>query len=629
MDFQLLGPVTAIGDRGPIPLGGSKVPTVLALLLLTPGRIVSDARITSMLWSQELPGTASAQIQTYVSRLRKALGPGARLDRQQPGYVLHTDADRIDLTTFESLTARGRSALAAGAAADAETLFGTALGLWHGPALAGVAEPLAGAERPWLEETRLDAMENRTEARLALGHHAALVPELTSLAAQQPLRGRTRGQLMLALYRSGRQAEALAGYDSFRRLLAEETGIDPSDDLQALHSSILAADPALLVPPPSPAASPSVPLTTIGSRIQSAAQLPPDISDFTGRSRELRVLDDLLRRRGSRAATGGHCLISGMAGVGKTALAVRSAHLTLDAYPDGQLYIDLRGAGQHRANPAEVLLGILRGTGLDDSRIPATLDERSALYRSFLADRRMLVLLDNAADEQQIRPLLPAGPTCTALVTSRSTLPALAGGHRIELDVFGHDEARDLLAAVAGPERTSAEPEAAERIVRLCGLLPLAVRIAGARLAARPHWPLTRLAERLSDQHRRLDELSIADLEVRAGIAMGYQELAEPEQRAFRLLSLLDGPAFQPWKAAVLLDLPVDRTRDILERLVDARLLQTGRDTGSGPECFRFHDLVLAFATERAAAVETSDTRYAALDRVLGASPVYAGWMYV
>ncbi|MFT9821198.1 BTAD domain-containing putative transcriptional regulator, partial [Lysinibacillus sp. NPDC056185] len=324
MDFQLLGPVTATGDRGPVSLGGSKPRTVLALLLLTPGRIVSDARMTSMLWPQELPGTAPAQIQTYVSRLRKALGPGVRLDRQQPGYVLHTGADRIDLTTFESLTVRGRGALAAGAAADAERLFGTALRLWHGPALAGVAEPLAGAERPWLEEARLDAVENRTEARLALGHHAALIPELTSLAAQQPLRGRTRGQLMLALYRAGRQAEALAGYDSFRRLLAEESGIDPGDDLKALHSGILAADPALLMASPASAVPRQGPVAAVGTRTPPAAQLPPDITDFTGRTRELNTLDGLLRRR-VPVSTGGYCLISGMAGVGKTALAMRSS----------------------------------------------------------------------------------------------------------------------------------------------------------------------------------------------------------------------------------------------------------------------------------------------------------------
>jgi hypothetical protein len=479
-----------------------------------------------------------------------------------------------------------------------------------------VTEFLSEAERPRLEEARLGALGDRIDAELALGSHNRLVVELTGLVAVDPLREQFRGQLMLTLYRCGRQADALASYQDYRHSLADELGIDPGRELQDLHKAILAAD-ASLNPP-------ATELRITGGRPSAEplpARLPPDVADFTGRDREAAQVTALLRSRADNGSRRLACVIGGMAGLGKTALAIHVGHLLRSSYPDGQIYVDLRGAGPQPADPADLLGTLLRALGLETAAIPASMAERVQLYRSRLAGRRVLVLLDNAASEQQVRPLLPDSPTCAAMVTSRARLAALEGVPLIDLDVLEHVQALELLAKIVGASRVAAEPEAAVRIVQLCGHLPLGVRIAGARLTAKPHWRLARLADRLSSQRRRLDELRIADLEVRASVALSLQGLGEPARRAFRLLALLDVPRFAIWTAAVLLDVTLATARELLEQLVDARLLDVVQVDGASQARYFFHDLVRALALEQAADEETAAERYAALDRAFGSRP--------
>ncbi|HEU5155452.1 MAG TPA: tetratricopeptide repeat protein [Streptosporangiaceae bacterium] len=348
------------------------------------------------------------------------------------------------------------------------------------------------------------------------------------------------------------------------------------------------------------------------------AQLPPDVADFTGRGEQLDQLLELLRP-GSTDQAVVITALAGMAGVGKTALAVHAAHRLRERFPDGQLYVDLRGADQVPLEPAGVLARMLRTLGV--ARPPDTLEERVDLFRSRLADRAVLLLLDNAVTEPQVRPLLPGSPSCGVIVTSRNHLAGLAGVRLIDIDVFEPAQAIELLARIVGADRVAAEPAAAERIVRLCGYLPLAVRIAGARLAAKPHWSLTRLVERLDDEHRRLDELSLGDLEVRAGMTLSYEALDPAARRALRLLGLLDVPSIAAWVAGAVLGVPPAGAEDLIERLVEAQLLEVTGENGTYR--YRFHDLIRVLARERAEAEDSPAERQTAVRRA------FAGWLTV
>ena len=348
------------------------------------------------------------------------------------------------------------------------------------------------------------------------------------------------------------------------------------------------------------------------------AQLPPDVADFTGREEQLTQLLELLRPHSPDHAVVITAL-AGMAGVGKTALAVHVAHRLRERFPDGQLFVDLRGADGVPVDPAGVLARTLRTLGV--ARPPDTLEERVDLFRSRLADRAVLLLLDDAVSEQQIRPLLPGSPTCGVIVTSRNHLAGLAGVRLIDLDVFEPPQAVELLARIVGADRVAAEPDVAERLVRLCGYLPLAVRIAGGRLAAKPHWSLTRMAERLDDEHRRLDELRLGDLEVRAGVTLSYEALDPAARRALRLLGLLDVPSFAAWVAAAVLGISPADAEDLIERLVEAQLLEVTAENGTYR--YRFHDLIRVLARERAEAEDSPADRAAAIRRA------FAGWLTV
>ncbi|SOD46070.1 DNA-binding transcriptional activator of the SARP family [Streptomyces sp. Ag82_G6-1] len=594
--FSVLGPVRAWRGDEPVTTGSPQQRALLAALLLREGRTATAAELIDALWGEEPPSQALAAVRTYASRLRKVLDPGGEARRpggtaatasavlvsESGGYAVRDLAeDALDLTVAQDLATEAEKARSAGDLCHARETLRRALALWDGETLAGVPGPYAQTQRVRLEEWRLQLVESRLDMDLEQGCHAEAVSELTALTAAHPLRERLRELLMLALYRSGRQAEALAVYADTRRLLADELGVDPRPGLSELQQRILQADPGL-AEPSSPAPEPA----TVPVR---PAQLPATVPDFTGRSGFVRELGDILASAEGRVMA--VSALAGIGGVGKTTLAVHVAHRARAAFPDGQLYVDLQGAGARVAEPETVLGSFLRALGTADSAIPDSLEERAALYRSVLAGRRVLVLLDNARDAAQVRPLLPGTDGCAALVTSRVRMLDLAGAHLIDLDVMSPDEALALFTKIVGEERVASERKAALDVVAACGFLPLAIRIAASRLAARRTWTVSVLAAKLADERRRLDELQAGDLAVKATFELGYGQLEPAQARAFRLLGLADGPDISLAAAAAVLDLPAEDTEDLLESLVDTSLLES-----AAPGRYRFHDLVRLYA---------------------------------
>ncbi|SDH36658.1 DNA-binding transcriptional activator of the SARP family [Lentzea fradiae] len=574
--FRVLGSLQVIDSGRVVELRSAKQRVLLAALLMKANAPVSSYELMEHLWGDEPSGAARATLQTYVMRLRQSLDDLAdrKLVRTWPtGYSIHVEDDQLDLLTFQKLRAEARRA------PDLETearLLGEAAALWRGPALDQVSSlRMEQTDVQRLNEQRWEVLERRNDAELQLGRHDQLVDELRSLVAEHPLRERFWYQLMLALHRSGQQAQAL---DVFRRaseVLADELGIDPNAELRALHMEVLAGSSA----PVAVQAGPS--------------WLPPAVGDFSGRADEVARLTTGLR-------AGGTWTITGPGGVGKTSLAVHCAHAVRDAFPDGQLYLNLRGGEQQPVGPAAALDRLLRGLGVSGGAIPSSVEDRVDLYRDLLSDRRILVVLDNAVNEAQVRPLLPGTTSGAALVTSRAALAGLEAAHVVPLDVLPQDDALTLLRTAVGEARCAAEPRAAQEIVAYCGQLPLALRVAAARLVARPHWQLAKLAGRLSDERRRFDELSLGDLDVRASLALSYDGLDASHQTAFRLLSLVDTPDFPAWTASPLLGLDVDDAEDHVEALVDARLVDyAGRDA-AGQVRYRLHDLLRAFGREAA-----------------------------
>ncbi|MFC8277830.1 BTAD domain-containing putative transcriptional regulator [Streptomyces sp. NPDC057271] len=578
--FSVLGPVRAWRDGAALPSGSPQQRALLAALLLRDGRTATAGELIDAIWGEESPSQALAAVRTYASRLRKVLDTGV-LVSESGGYAIRTaDAGALDLNVAQELAAEADKLRGAGDRAAARSLLNKALGLWDGEALASVPGPYAETQRVRLEEWRLQLLETRLDMDLEAGAHAETVSELTALTAAHPLRERLRELLMLALYRSGRQAEALAVYADTRRLLADELGVDPNPELARLQQRILQADSELARPVEESAPAPVV---------SRPAQLPATVPDFTGRNSFVRELGGrLATAEGSVMAVSA---LAGIGGVGKTTLAVHVAHEARPHFPDGQLYVDLQGAGARAAAPETVLGAFLRALGTPDSAIPDSLDERAALYRSTLDGRRVLVLLDNARDAAQIRPLLPGTAGCAALVTSRIRMVDLAGAHLVDLDVMSPEEALQLFTRIVGEERVSAEREAALDVVAACGFLPLAIRIAASRLAARRTWTVAVLAAKLADERRRLDELQAGDLAVKATFELGYGQLEPAQARAFRLLGLADGPDISLAAAAAVLDLELHDAEDLLEALVDTSLLES-----AAPGRYRYHDLVRLYA---------------------------------
>ncbi|AVZ73636.1 AfsR family transcriptional regulator [Streptomyces lunaelactis] len=577
--FSVLGPVRAWRGGEALPSGSPQQRALFAALLMRDGRTATASELIDAIWGEEPPSQALAAIRTYASRLRKILTANA-LVSESGGYALRIRRDALDLAVAQELATEAEKARAAGERGQARALINKSLGLWDGEPLANVPGPYAENQRARLEEWRLQLLETRLDLDLEVGQHAEAVSELTALTAAHPLRERLRELLMLALYRSGRQAEALAVYADTRRLLAEELGVDPRPELSRLQQRILQADAELARPSEAPAPAPQV---------TRPAQLPATVPDFTGRASFVRELgDQLATAEGSVMAVSA---LAGIGGVGKTTLAVHVAHEARPHFPDGQLYVDLQGAGNRAAEPETVLGAFLRALGTADSAIPDTLDERAALYRSTLDGRRILVLLDNARDAAQIRPLLPGTAGCAALVTSRVRMVDLAGAHLVDLDVMSPEEALQLFTRIVGEERVTSERKAALDVVAACGFLPLAIRIAASRLAARRTWTVSVLAAKLADERRRLDELQAGDLAVKATFELGYGQLEPAQARAFRLLGLADGPDISLAAAAAVVGLPAQETEDLLEALVDTSLLES-----AAPGRYRYHDLVRLYA---------------------------------
>ncbi|MFI5663992.1 BTAD domain-containing putative transcriptional regulator [Streptomyces sp. NPDC051684] len=604
--FSVLGPVRAWRGDEPLATGSPQQRALLATLLLRQGRTATAAELIDSVWGEEPPSQALAAIRTYASRLRKILGPGV-LETEAGGYALRTRPDALDLAAAEELGSRAERARQAADLCLARTLVNEALDLWDGEPLAHVPGPHAETERARLEEWRLQLLETRLDMDLEQGCHAEAISALTALTADHPLRERLRELLMLALYRSGRQAEALAVYADTRRLLADELGVDPRPGLSELQQRILQADPSLAEPsaqPPEPTQTP-----------QRPAQLPATVPDFTGRASFVTELGDTLAAASSESGAGSVMAVSavaGIGGVGKTTLAVHVAHAARAAFPDGQLYVDLQGTSPRPAEPETVLGSFLRALGTADSAIPESLEERSALFRSTLDGRRTLVLLDNARDAAQVRPLLPGTAGCAALITGRVRMVDLVGAHLVDLDVMSPDEALLLFTRIVGEERMTSERKAALDVVAACGFLPLAIRIAASRLAARRTWTVSVLAAKLADERRRLDELQAGDLAVKATFELGYGQLEPAQSRAFRLLGLADGPDISLAAASAVLDLDIESTEDVLESLVDTSLLES-----AAPGRYRYHDLVRLYARACAERDETSGERESALSRLL------------
>ncbi|MFE9464248.1 BTAD domain-containing putative transcriptional regulator [Streptomyces virginiae] len=640
------------------------------MLLLESGRVVPVARLVEATWEKDPPATAAHQVRKAVADLRRRIPTGsAVIATDGPGYRAVVTDGQVDLREFDALSRAAAQALREGDRPAAAEHLRSALALWRGSVLSGTGGPVIEAAATALEERRLAAAEQFFDLSLALGESGGLVSDLRALITQHPLRETLRGQLMLALYRSGRQAEALREYGEVRGLLVEELGIDPGPRLAKLYEAILRDDPELAAPQrpaperpapqrpasgaapgPVPAQSepdaagpvgpagplpgaaalarpvpeqpqpPSKPQRLPPSQSGAAPDdapctLPYDLPDFTGRARELSRLFDYARgacRGGERYSR--IVAVDGMGGMGKTTLAVHAAHQLAGRYPDGQLHVDLRGftPGASPVSPAAALDGLLRTLGTPGDRIPEDLEGRTALWRAKLDGRRVLLLLDNAVDAPQIRPLLPASPGCLVLITSRGRLLDLDGVEWVSIGMMEPQDSTSLMTETLGTARVTAEPEASDELAELCGHLPLALRIATARLRNRPRWTVRYLVERLRDETRRMDELSSGERSVAATLRLSYLAMDEEYRTAFRILSLYPCAGTDVYSAAALLGTAVRDAEDALEFLLDVHLVQQP-DIG----LYTFHDLVRTFAQSLRGPATAQDDA-AAVERLLG-----------
>ncbi|GAA1338741.1 AfsR/SARP family transcriptional regulator [Saccharothrix algeriensis] len=588
VEFRVLGPLQVLVDGEPVVVRAGRQRALLVSLLMRPGSGVSVDELAEHVWGADPPARARGTLQTYVMRLRQVLGPAVPIRTAPDAYLIDVDERTIDVVRFEQLVEEGEQERAAGRLEPASALFTAALALWRGPAMVDVpSEVLHRDEVPRLGERRLHAEERRVEVDLELGRHAELIPELYRLTSEHPLRERLWSQLMVALCRSGRQADALGAYRRVSGLLADELGIDPGDELRRVHQQVLSGAPAPAVGSPAPARRDRV----------VPSQLPADIGDFVGREQAVELIEALLRTaQGVPVVT-----LAGPPGVGKTALAVHAAHRMRQHFPDGQLYVNLRGYAQGPPLKAvDVLPRFLRAQGVPPESVPLDQDEQEAMFRSRLTDQQVLLVLDNAASAEQIRPLLPGSPGCAVLVTSRDTLRGLAVSHaasNVRLDVLDAEETRALLAGMLGADVVAAQAEAADELAELCAHLPLALRIAAANLLSRPETTIASYVEELRAGNR-LAALAVEGDEraaVHAAFDLSYTALKPELASLFRLLSLAPGD-ITPDLAAALGGLTTQDARRRLDRLATANLVDN-----HAPGRYQFHDLLRDYAAERLA----------------------------
>ena len=630
----VLGPVRAWLSGRELPTGPPRQQAVLGMLAMRANRVVSRDELVDAVWGQQAPASAEGGVHTYVAGLRRVLEPGR--SRRGPsqvlasagaGYVLRLDAGQVDAVVFERSLQHGRRLRISGDLNGAIAALEVALGEWHGSAFAGVPGPFAGAERVRLAELRSAAAEERAEVLLDLGRHEQAVPELAALVAEHPLRERMRGLLMIALYRCGRQADALQAFHEARQVLDDELGIDPGPELSRVHLQILALDPDLEAPggdrAPAPAAASPSPVPD-----PAPAQLPLEAPGFSGRHAELeRMLRVAGLAPGDDAASPGALspgavqiiAITGTAGVGKTTLAIRFARQASKRFPDGQLYVNLRGfdPSGSATSPDDALRYFLDALAVPPQRMPADLEARAGLFRSMVDGKRVLIVLDNARDSDQVRPLLPGSPGSLVVVTSRSQLTGLVaaeGATPLSLDVLTEDEAHELLGRRLGPEVVAAEPEPAAELIALCARLPLALGVAAGRAATRPGLSLAALAAELRDTRNRLEALEVGDAatDVRAVLSWSYEQLSEPAARMFRLLGLHPGPDVSVPAAASLAGVARSDATAALRELTRTHVVAEHQ-----PGRYAFHDLLRAYAFHQAEIEDSEADRNAAARRCL------------
>ncbi|OQO93707.1 SARP family transcriptional regulator [Saccharomonospora piscinae] len=581
--FRLLGPLTVDIDGHDVALGGPKPRLLLAALLLEANTPVSTDTLIDVVWPAEAPRSAAANLRTYIHSLRRALAQD-RLERGPSGYRIRVARHELDSAVFADHVTAARDAMARDDPATALDELAAAESQWRGDPL-----PDLPHHHTWepaltrLVELRLSARELRVRARFSLGEHRAAIPELRELVAGHPLREELWAQLVVALDRCGRRAEALDAYHEAERVLREELDAAPGRTLNAAGAAL--ASPAA---PPPPRRAPA------GGR--TLCQLPLDLPDLTGREAEIAELTALARRRRSANAPT-VVVLSGQPGVGKSSLAVHVAHQLRGDFPDGHLHVDLAGTSTEPRSPHDVLAELLRSLGTPESALPPTEAERAAALRSALSAVSLCLVFDDAASAAQVRPLLPGAGTSAVIVTTRARLPDLTGVHHLGLDVLGPDAARQFFTRLVGARRVAGEPDAADEIVRRCGRLPLALRVAGARLAHRRHLSLALFAERVADERRRLDELRVGELAVRACVELSYARLRPATAAVFRRLGTLGPVSFPSWAADAVLGTDGD---EALDELVDAHLVDLVGTDATGSARYRMHDLLRCYATDRA-----------------------------
>jgi DNA-binding SARP family transcriptional activator/tetratricopeptide (TPR) repeat protein len=625
VEFKVLGPLQVHGDKGPLPVRGHRDRRILVVLLLNHDRLVPLDQLIRAVWDDNPPATAGTQVRNRVSELRRSwtaamTKPDEVLITESNGYLLRLNGHTLDLAVYERRVNAAREAMRSDDRPAALRLLRAALGLWRGPAFAGVGGTVIDAASARWEEHRLSVLEECLGHELALGRHEFIVDEVVALAKEHPFRERFVHHLMLALYRSGRQADALTGYHQYAELLRDELGLDPGPELRKLHEAILRRSPDIGLPAnpaqqPSPPAAetPAPPGAGPAPVLTRPAELPADVVDFSGRVREIATLDKLFAEGRERSRGVQIIAITGTAGVGKTALALHWAHRVAEQFPGGQLHVNLGGHSQGAPmRPIDALTTMLRALGVNAEQTPFELDDAARLFRSLLAGRQVLLMLDNAVSAEQVRPLLPGTSGSVVLVTSRDRLTGLVASHgarRLALEPLSTAEALELMRQILGESRMSSDPTATERLVQACAALPLALRIAAANLDSEPHRSVADYAAELRDGDRlaalRVDGDSQA---VQTVFDSSYTALPADMKKLFRLFGLVPGSDISAVALARMADLDADRAARLCVGLAAGHLVQE-----SGRKRFTTHDLLRVYARQRAAAEETAEAREAAV----------------